>query len=41
MSYFVGILSEIGDIFLLNYPQFLSLLNIKFKGIYESHKSPI
>ena len=39
MLYFVGILSEVGDIFLSGCPQVFLLLNIRFKNIYESHKS--
>ena len=39
MSYFVGILSEIEDIFLPSYPQDFFLLNVKFKDIFEPYKS--
>ena len=39
VSYFVGILSRVWDIFLLGCPQIFSLLNVKFKGISESQKS--
>ena len=41
VSYFVGILSGVGNIFLLSYPQVLSLLSVKFKGISEPHKNSI
>ena len=41
MSYFVGILRGVRDIFLPGYPQVLFLLNVGFKGIYEPHKSPV
>ena len=41
MFYFVGILSGVGDIFLPDYPQVFSLLNLRFKGIFEPHKSPV
>ena len=34
VSYFVGILSGVRNIFLLNYPQVLSLLNVGFRGIF-------
>ena len=33
MSYFVGILGGVRDIFLPGYPQNFSGLNVKFKGI--------
>ena len=33
VSYFVGILCKVGNIFLPNYPQVLSLLNIGSKSI--------
>ena len=39
MSYFVGILSGVGDIFLLSCPQVFILLNVRFKDISELHKS--
>ena len=39
VSYFVGILSRVWDIFLLGFPQFFSLLNVEFKDISESQKS--
>ena len=39
MSYFVSILNRVGDIFLLSYPQGFSLLNLRYEGISESHKS--
>ena len=41
MSYFVGILRGVGDIFLPICPQVLFLLNVGFKGIYEPHKSSV
>ena len=41
MSYFVNILNEIRDIFLLGCPQIFSLLNLRFRGISELHKSPV
>ena len=40
MSYFISILREVGDIFLPGCPQVLFLLNVRFKSIYEPHKSP-
>ena len=39
VSYFVGILSEVGDIFLLGCPQVFSLLNVRFRGISKLHKN--
>ena len=39
--YFVGILHGVKDIFLLDCPQVLSLLNVRFKGISKPHKSPV
>ena len=39
MSYFVGILSGVVDIFLSSCPQVFSLLNLRFRGISELHKS--
>ena len=39
MSYFVGILSGVGDIFLLSCPQVFTLLNVRFKDISELHKN--
>ena len=41
MSYFVGILSGVGDIFLLSCPQVFTLLNVRFKDISELYKSPV
>ena len=41
MSYFVDILNRVGDIFLPNCPQIFSLLNVKFRDIFEPYKSPI
>ena len=41
MSYFVGILSKVGDTVLPGRFQVFSLLNIMFRGISESHKSPV
>ena len=40
MSYFVGILSGVGYIF-LGYPQVFSRLNVMFRGISEPHKNPV
>ena len=40
MSYFVGFVSGVRDMFLLGCPQVVSLLNLRFKGISEPHKSP-
>ena len=37
--YFIGISSGVGDIFLLGCLQVYSLLNIRYRGIIESHKS--
>ena len=37
VSYFVGILSGVGDIFLPGCPQVFSLLNVEFRDISESH----
>ena len=39
VSYFVGILSEVEDIFSPDYPQVFSLLNIGFRDISEAHKN--
>ena len=41
VSYFVGILSRVGDIFLSSCSQVFSLLNLRFRGIFELHKSPV
>ena len=41
VSYFVDILNRVGDIFLPNCPQIFSLLNVKFRDIFEPYKSPI
>ena len=41
MFYFVGILSRVGDLFLQGCPYVFFLLNVRFKDIYELHKSPI
>ena len=41
MSYFVGYLNRVGDIFLRGCYQVLSLLNVRSKSISESYKSPI
>ena len=38
MSYFIGILSGVSDIFYLVVPKFLSLLNIGSRSIFEPHK---
>ena len=37
--YFVGIFNRVGDIFLPGCPQVLFLLNIRFRSIFEPHKS--
>ena len=37
--YFVGILSGVRDIFLLDCPQIFFLINLRFRGISEPHKS--
>ena len=39
MSYFVGILNGVGNIFLLGCSQVFSGLNVRFRGIFEPHKS--
>ena len=39
--YFVGILNGVGNIFLPCCPQAFSLLNVRFKSIFEPHKSPV
>ena len=39
VSYFVGILSEVGDIFLLSCLQVIFLLNLRFMSIFKLHKS--
>ena len=39
VSYFVGILCEVGDIFLLSYPQLLSLLNAWSRSILNHIKA--
>ena len=42
LSYFVSsVLRGIGDVFLLDCPQVLSMLNIESKGIFILHKSSI
>ena len=41
MSYFIGVLNGVGDIFLLGCSQVFSLLNLKFRGISEPNKSPV
>ena len=38
MSYFIGILSGVEDIFLPSYLQGFFLLNVKFKDIFEPYK---
>ena len=38
MSYFVGILNGVGDIFLLSCPQNFSLLNVRFMNIFKHIK---
>ena len=39
--YFVGILNKVADIFLPGYSQVFSLLNLRFRGIFEPQKSPV
>ena len=39
ISYFVDILSAVGDVFLPSCPQVLFLLNVGFRGIFKPHKS--
>ena len=39
MSYFVGFVSGVRDMFLLGCPQVVSLLNLRFRGISEPHKN--
>ena len=39
MSYFVGVLSEVGDISLLNCLQVFFLFKVRIRYIFESHKS--
>ena len=41
MSYFVGILCGVEDVFLLDCSQVLSLLNLGSRHISESHKNPV
>ena len=41
VPYFVDILNEIGEIFLPGCSQVFFQLNIRFRGIFEPHKSPI
>ena len=41
VSYFVGILSGTGDIFLPDCPQVFSLLSLRFRSISKSYKSPV
>ena len=41
MFYFVGILCRVGYIFLPSCPQVLLLLNVRSRGISESHKSSV
>ena len=41
MFYFVGISSGVEDIFLFGCPQIFSLLNVGFRDIFESYKSPV
>ena len=42
VSFFVSsVLREIGDIFLLDCPQVLSMLNVGFRDIFESHKNSV
>ena len=43
VSYFVGILSGVrdGDIFSSSCSQVFSLLNLRFRGIFDLYKSPV
>ena len=41
MSYFIGILSNVGDIFLLGCSQVFFPLNVRFMSISKPQKSPI
>ena len=42
VSFFVSsVLCGIGNIFLLNCPQVLSMLNVGLRDIFESHKSSV
>ena len=41
VSYFVGILSGVGDVFLSDCFQVFSLLNIRFRGISKLYKSSV
>ena len=41
MSYFLGSLSGVGDIFLLGYPLVLSLWNVESRGFSKPQKSPV
>ena len=41
VSYFVVIVSGVGNTFLLDCPQNFSLLKVRFRDISESHKSPV
>ena len=41
MSYFAGILSKVGNIFLSDCSQVFFLLNVKFRGIFKAYKSPV
>ena len=41
VSYFAGILSKVGNIFLSGCSQVFFLLNVKFRGISKAHKSPV
>ena len=38
MSYFIGILSGVGDIFLSSCPQIFPLLNVRFRCISKPQK---
>ena len=38
MSYFIGILSNVGDIFLSSCPQIFPPLNVRFRGISKPQK---
>ena len=41
VSYFVVIVSGVGNTFLLDCPQNFSLLKVRFRDISESRKSPV
>ena len=41
MSYFIGILSDVGDIFLSSCPQISPPLNVRFRSISKPQKKKI